>query len=585
MWLCSLRARHTVYMSESTNETFSPTITANAQSDVQIFCNSTMSPCNETDKLSIDDMVEIIKSKDLQIAKLQSTIDQQSLQIQQQTAAIENMQKQMTELSSSLASLVKQSDKPPTKKIAPIFTISKSNTPKPVKKGNNKKCKTTTSSSAASTSQNMRPSLIQPNSKRPRHLMEEEQGNNSNDSAAVFDSNDTSNMNINTGQSNINISMDASNNVYSVDNNSTQNVNDLNDEWNDYSVGEGDNFVNFKKNAINKEKNITPIEISIKNNEKGSLHALLIEHFGNNSFLWSNASKRSIRINPFTQKMKDAMIQWLKNRKYPFHTFLNKENKPNTFIIRGLPDSISQSHIGNALQQAGIQYNSIERHSTGYTRSHQLLSDLWRVATPSSITIQHFKAIDGILNVKIRVEVLKRSPVLQCKNCQLFFHSAAGCYRKFRCVKCDKDHAPGDCPRNSNKSLPVVCCNCHKNHSANDLQHCPFFAKYIKPIIDKRVKERNQTAIINNKSNGVESIPRNPPRNNFPTTVQPNVSFSNVVAKNFSSKQKPDAKLDNQATSNTGNLSTTDLKNLLLQNMQLMSAHQELLKKLSCLIE
>ncbi|KAG4076559.1 hypothetical protein HA402_002722 [Bradysia odoriphaga] len=126
------------------------------------------------------------------------------------------------------------------------------------------------------------------------------------------------------------------------------------------------------------------------------------------------------------------MTEWLKNRKYQFHTFLNKESKPNAFIIRGLPDSISQSHIGNALQQAGIKYMSLQRHSTGYTRSHQLLSDLWRITTPNSVTMQHFKDIDGILNVKIRVEVLKRSPVLQCKNCQLFFHSAAGCHQQIQ---------------------------------------------------------------------------------------------------------------------------------------------------------
>lgn len=36
------------------------------------------------------------------------------------------------------------------------------------------------------------------------------------------------------------------------------------------------------------------------------------------------------------------------------------------------------------------------------------------------MTIQHFKAIDGILNVKIKVEVIKRRPSLQCKNSTIF---------------------------------------------------------------------------------------------------------------------------------------------------------------------
>lgn len=183
------------------------------------------------------------------------------------------------------------------------------------------------------------------------------------------------------------------------------------------------------------------------------------------------------------------------------------------------------------------------------------------------------------------MEVLKRSPVLQCKNCQLFFHSAAGCHRKFRCVKCDKDHPPAACPRNTDKSLPVVCCNCHKNHSANDLQHCQFFAKHIQPIINKRTKERNQSVNINNKFVNNNQTSKSSNATSFQSAVKSDISFSNVVANNFTPSQEANATFNTSAASNTLNLSTTDLKNLLLQNMQLMTVQQELLKKLSCLVK
>ncbi len=390
---------------------------ANEQSDKNEIYLSTMSRNNETNAISIDEMVKIIKLKDQQIAKLQTTIDEQSLQIKQQTAAIETMQKQMTELTSNLALLVKRSDKPPAKEIAPIFSMCKNDASKSSDiKG--KKCKTKMPSDSSNPTKalSVSPSLA-PTPKRSRHLMENELNNSS---TSGFDRNNTistvpptiftdDTLNVNNDLNDVKDSS-MNDSSKSSDNNSlcVENDNDLNDSC----LNEGENFVNFKKNSISKEKNITPIEISIKSNEKGSLHALFIKHLNNNSFMWSNASKRCIRINPFTQVVKDAMIKWLQNRQYQFHTFLSKENKPNAFIIRGLPDSISQAHIGNALQQAGILFTSLERHSTGYTRSHHLLSDLWRVKTPSTVTLQHFKAIDGILNVKIRVEVLKRSPVL-----------------------------------------------------------------------------------------------------------------------------------------------------------------------------
>lgn len=360
-------------------------------------------------------------------------------------------------------------------------------------------------------------------------------------------------------------------------------------DWTISCIDEGSNFVNFKKNAIKKDKDVTPIEISIRNAQKGSLHALLIKHFNNNSFLWSNASGKTIRINPFTQKVKDAMIVWLKDRKYQFHTFLDKESKPNAFIIRGLPNSVHRSHIESALQQAGILFNGLERHSTGYTRSHEIQSDLWRITTPNSVTIQHFKAIDGILNVKIRVEILRRSPVLQCKNCQLFFHSAAGCHRKFRCVKCDQDHQPSNCPRNTNQSLPVVCCNCHKNHSANDLKHCEFFVKHIKPVIDKRAKERSKTADIKTTHDGKHN-PDNESSMNKQSLRTQTDSYSSIVKKSATTKAKSSVPPTSTSNSNqpqhkASNISKSDLKALLLQNLNLMTAQQELFQKLSCLVE
>lgn len=582
-------------MTDEINENFSLTNAANGQSDIINSAKPTMSQNDEKNSISIHEMTEIIKLKDQQITNLQLTIDQQSVQIKNQTVAIENMQKQMTKLSDDLSTLVNQPKMSATQKFAPIFMArnSKNKTSKTPAKKDTENSAFFSKSKTSHSCDNFQPSLPLPSAKRRRHLFDDDKIKNTNDKSTSgtnrpFSSvdppadipNDTTEIN-NDKDENQNNPVNESRNLSNDESMSDSNEDVLINQ-DQLSFKENKNFVNFKKNAIEKERNVTPIEISIKNNEKGSLHALLLKQFNNNSFLWSNVNKRSVRIHPFTQKVKDDLSQWLNKRNYQFHTFLNREDKPNAFIIRGLPDSITQSDIAIALQQADIQFKTIERHSTGYTRSHQLLSDLWRVTTPSCIKIQHFKAINGIMNVKIRVEVLKRSQVLQCKNCQLFFHSAAGCYRKYRCVKCDKDHPPNACPRDTDKNLPVACCNCHENHSANDLQHCPFFAKHIKPIIEKRTKERQSTNTINKFDN---FHPAPIISSNSRSEIKPNVSFSSVVAKNFVPTNKSSASNDEKSSSNATKIEAADIKNLLIQNMQLMSAHQELMKKLSCLIE
>lgn len=171
--------------------------------------------------------------------------------------------------------------------------------------------------------------------------------------------------------------------------------------------------------------------------------------------------------------------------------------KPNVFIIRGLPASITYAQIEAAFSEAQIDFRKVERHETGYTRSSRVASELWRVSVAREVTLKQMRTISGILNVKVKIEPLVKKSVMQCKNCQEFFHSAVCCNHPYRCVKCIEQHLPGLCNRNKNKGLPPKCCNCGGEHPANDLQHCSYFMKKIKPIIDKRNTNQNKNTKIN----------------------------------------------------------------------------------------
>lgn len=111
-----------------------------------------------------------------------------------------------------------------------------------------------------------------------------------------------------------------------------------------------------------------------------------------------------------------------------------------------------------------------------------------------------------------------------------------------------------------------------------------FFAKHIQPIIDKREKERKKSASVNDQLIKNKQTSAKPPSNITQSAVQRNVTYSSIVANNAATNHQ--AKFDNNSTTESADqLTMSDLKNLLLQNMQLMSAHQELMKKFSCLIE
>lgn len=67
-----------------------------------------------------------------------------------------------------------------------------------------------------------------------------------------------------------------------------------------------------------------------------------------------------------------------------------------------------------------------------------------------------------------------KGPV-QCRNCQMYGHGSAQCFRRPRCVKCGNDHKTIDCPLTANREdksikLPkeqLACANCGQQHTAN----------------------------------------------------------------------------------------------------------------------
>lgn len=119
----------------------------------------------------------------------------------------------------------------------------------------------------------------------------------------------------------------------------------------------------------------------------------------------------------------------------------------------------------------------------------------------SLATNADFKILDKIFSIngfRINIEKMKKSVVIQCHRCQRFAHTARTCAFRFRCVQCVDTHNPGECPRTTNKNLPLQCINCfssglpNNNHSANDLHKCAFFQSKHKTLNQKLVNHQQQ---------------------------------------------------------------------------------------------
>lgn len=252
---------------------------------------------------------------------------------------------------------------------------------------------------------------------------------------------------------------------------------------------------------IKTNRKVSPIEVSVQNNEqRASLHTLLLHNVNIDCFKITN-TRTSSKICPSDENTRVRIMNVLDTNEIPFVTFTPKDKQPHAFLMRGLPhDSIDATELLNIFTGNGIQVLKVEQFSTGYTRLNGTSSNLWKIICPHNVDLDELQHVKYIYNTSVRFEILKRKGAIQCHKCQGFMHTAANCHREYKCVKCGKSHEVGQCTVKDAKKLK--CANCGKNHTANNLTKCEYFLREILPLSKKnRVRQTEKPKHITNSNN------------------------------------------------------------------------------------
>lgn len=102
-----------------------------------------------------------------------------------------------------------------------------------------------------------------------------------------------------------------------------------------------------------------------------------------------------------------------------------------------------------------------------------------------------------ILHQKIKRERLRKPNVSQCAKCQETSHFSANFHLDFRCGRCDKKHAKGECelPAKYSDGSALYCVNCDKHGHAASWAGCSIlkFNKDMKRKVKAlRLKTKNE---------------------------------------------------------------------------------------------
>lgn len=191
------------------------------------------------------------------------------------------------------------------------------------------------------------------------------------------------------------------------------------------------------------------------------------------------AFQPSTRISPQQTWLTSGKLKkLLEDSNAQYHSYTPKEEQHINIVLRHLHSSYDETDITNAVQELNLNIG-IEKVMQLPTKS---TSKLWLIQLKAGSDAKQLLDQHFLLHQRVAFERKRKNGIAQCKNCQMYGHSARNCRRSFRCVKCTESHGPSNCPRTLDPELaeqtPPKCVNCNGDHPAN-FRGCVYYTKVV----------------------------------------------------------------------------------------------------------
>lgn len=205
----------------------------------------------------------------------------------------------------------------------------------------------------------------------------------------------------------------------------------------------------------------TPPIMLAKCDGKTYAHILqtLIQNFNGSGYHWVHI-KPSVgpKIICKNQTIRQKIMTLLRQAKVEYNTFASIEQKRKSGILRGICTGDNEDNItgiSTTLNHIGIQNAIVTRFVTAYQKFNPNIehSILYRITVPMDADETTLTQIRTIGNFGVRIEKMKASKVIQCRNSQRFGHTAGQCGYIYRCVQCTVSHQHSQCPQSTKPRL------------------------------------------------------------------------------------------------------------------------------------
>lgn len=195
-----------------------------------------------------------------------------------------------------------------------------------------------------------------------------------------------------------------------------------------------------------------------------------------------------------------------------YFTFTPKDHKPKTIILKGLNEDEEVNEIKKSIENFNIKVLNVSQLKTKRSIATNNKLPLYIIQCTSDTDMRQLYNIKALNYQRITWENLKKKEgIMQCHKCQRFGHAAANCNLNYRCVKCSKQHKPGECQiKDQVEKTDIHCVNCKSNGHPASFKGCPIYqsalmrlrnkisdlqnhSRVTKPVIPTRVNSQQGT--------------------------------------------------------------------------------------------
>lgn len=234
-------------------------------------------------------------------------------------------------------------------------------------------------------------------------------------------------------------------------------------------------------------------------------------------------------------------VGMLKSLDAQYYTYTPKEEKQQTMLIKGLDNCYTPEEVLQLLKEketSDLKFNQVTRFSTARSRQQNKLLPIFLVQISPESKLGKLHELKYLEHQIISWENLRKTTVIQCKNCQRFNHTASNCNMAYRCVKCKTDHGPNNCPLKLTEEVrdksQLYCVLCKKQGHPATYRGCPVYKQHMASKKGHQKENMQKTQNATDKARSItthpvsvtNSIPKKSYSDSFKTT-QPNQNYGN----------------------------------------------------------